>query len=124
MASFGVALPLTKNATAGFTMIKSFRKLVKQNIKMLVLTNPGERVMEPAFGVGIKRMLFENYDTSTFLRAKEDIRTQVKRYMPAVQVVEVLFDASPANQDRNTIGITIYFAVPDIGMTEMLEFTI
>jgi phage baseplate assembly protein W len=124
MASFGVALPLTKNSADGFTMIKSFRKLIKQNLKMLVLTHPGERVMEPAFGVGIKRLLFENYDDSAFLRAKEAIRTQTKRYMPAVQVVEVLFDVSPANQDRNTVGITIFFAVPDIGMTEMLEFTI
>ena len=64
MASIGVALPITKDSSDGFTMLKSFRKTIKQNFKMLILTSPGERVMEPEFGVGIRRFLFENYDDS------------------------------------------------------------
>jgi len=105
-------------------MLKDFRKLIAQNLKMLVLTNPGERVMEPGFGVGIRTLLFENYNNGAFEKARDAINKQTAKYMPAVKVVQVLFDDSAANQDRNILGIQIYYAVPDIGMTEMLQFTI
>mgnify|MGYP003626359210 FL=1 len=124
MASFGVALPIQRDSADGFRMLKNFRKLIKQNLKMLVLTNPGERVMEPGFGVGIRTLLFENYNNGAFEKVRTTINEQTAKYMPAVQVVQVLFDDSPINQDRNTLGIQIYYAVPDIGMTEMLQFTI
>ena len=59
MASYAVRLPLTQDTGDGYTMIKRIKTLVRQNLKMLVLTNPGERVMEPEYGVGIKTFLFE-----------------------------------------------------------------
>ena len=49
MSSIGIKLPLTYNSADGFTMIKTIRQMIKQNFKMLILTNPGERVMEPQF---------------------------------------------------------------------------
>ena len=67
MSSFGVALPITKNSIDGFTMIKSFRRLIKQNLKMLILTAPGERVMEPEFGVGLRNFLFQNFLSQTYV---------------------------------------------------------
>jgi len=50
MASFSVALPLEFDATDGFRMIKEFNSLIRQNLKMILLTDPGERVMDPLFG--------------------------------------------------------------------------
>ncbi len=61
MASLAVKLPLTPDSGDGFTMIKGLRALIKQNFKMLLLTIPSERVMEPEFGVGLKRFLFQNF---------------------------------------------------------------
>ena len=60
MSSLGVKLPLARDSSDGFGMIKNFKTMIKQNFKMLLLTNPGERVMEPDFGVGRKKFLFEN----------------------------------------------------------------
>ena len=55
MASFGVALPLSLDTADGFVMLKDIRNLAKQNLKMLILTLPGERVMKPKFGVGLSK---------------------------------------------------------------------
>ena len=52
-------LPLTYDESEGYRMNKKFAEMVLQNLKMLLLTNPGERIMEPDFGVGLKRYLFE-----------------------------------------------------------------
>tara|TARA_Y100000310_G_scaffold150540_1_gene150018 strand:+ start:535 stop:903 length:369 start_codon:yes stop_codon:yes gene_type:complete len=122
MASFGVALPLTRNSADGFTMLKNFRKVAKQNLKMLILTAPGERVMEPDFGVGLRRFLFQNFSTSIFSEMENKIREQAAIYLPAITIIRVVFDA--AEIDRNQLGISIKFSIPDIGASEMLEFTI
>ena len=122
MASFGVALPLTRNSIDGFTMLKDFNRVVKQNLKMLLLTNPGERVMNPNFGVGLKRMIFENFDDSVFGRAESRIRNQIQAFMPAIRILRIDFDSS--NMDRNLLGIRLSYAVPNVGMTDILEFTL
>ena len=122
MASFGVALPITRDTTDGFTMIKSFKKLANQNLKMLILTAPGERVMEPEFGVGIRNYLFEQFNSSTYAKIDDAIRRQVATYMPAIQIIGIEF--SGERQDSNQLQMRIKFSIPDIGITEMLEFTI
>jgi len=43
--------------------IKSIEAVLEnctQLLKMIVLTNPGEKLMDPAFGAGIRKLLFEN----------------------------------------------------------------
>jgi phage baseplate assembly protein W len=65
--------------------------MVNQNLKMLILTNPGERVMEPEFGVGIKQFLFESFSSDVYARIDNKIREQVQEYMPIVTVEEVNF---------------------------------
>ena len=122
MASFGVALPITQNATDGFTMIKSFKKLATQNLKMLILTAPGERVLEPEFGVGMRKYLFENFNSSTYAKIDTNIKEQVKIYMPAIRIDGIEF--SGRNQDQNRLLLRIKFSIPNIGITEMLQFTI
>ena len=48
-----VKLPLFYDPVDGpYTLLKTMREVGAQNLKMLVLTNPGERIMNPDFGVG------------------------------------------------------------------------
>ena len=51
MAGFAPKLPLTQDSGDGFTLIKDFETMIRQNLKMLILTIPGERVMDPEYGV-------------------------------------------------------------------------
>lgn len=60
MSSLSVALPLKYSSIDGFEMNKDLKSLFRQNLKMLILTDPGERVMQPDFGVGMRRYLFQN----------------------------------------------------------------
>ena len=62
---YGLApqLPITFNRRDGIANIKNYKLLALQNLKMLVLTIPGERIMDPEFGVGIYALLFENFSS-------------------------------------------------------------
>ena len=53
-------LPLQLDKDGNFVKIDDFIQNCKQKLRMIILTNPGEKIMEPNFGVGIKRYLFES----------------------------------------------------------------
>ena len=60
MNGIGPELPLSRDEKHGvYSLIVSYREEVKQNFKNLLLTSPGERMMNPDFGVGMRRYLFE-----------------------------------------------------------------
>lgn len=122
MSSLAIKLPLIRDDADGFETVKSFRSLVKQNFKMLLLTDRGERVMEPNYGVGLKKYLFENFDQSTFSRIETDILEQVSIYMPIVAIQEISFQ--PSDQFSNRLNIKIAYAIPEIAAKDLLQFTI
>lgn len=122
MSSLAVKLPLERDPSDGFGMIKSFKNLIKQNFKMLLLTNPGERVMEPDFGVGIRTFLFENFTESTFAKIERKIIKQTGIYLPAVAINEIFFD--PGQQESNTLSVRIRYSIPNLNIRDLLEFTI
>ena len=122
MSSFSVALPLTRDTTDGFRMNKNFRSLTRQNLKMLILTNPGERVMEPNFGAGVRTLLFENFSVDVQSQISNKIKEQVKIYMPGIKINSINFDAT--DQDSNKLGIVITYSIPAVGVSDLLKFTI
>ncbi len=122
MSSLGVKLPIVQDHIDGFAVIRDFETLIKQNLKMLILTAPGERIMEPEFGVGMRNYLFENFNNQTYLNIERKIREQVEIYMPMINLLNIGFDGSDI--ERNTLGLQIFYSVPDIGITDLLQFTI
>jgi phage baseplate assembly protein W len=122
MASLAVKLPITKNTADGFEMIKDFQTLIKQNFKMLLLTHPGERVMEPSFGVGVQKYLFENFSQKTFSDIEAKIIEQVQIYMPVITIREVNFAEDIAN--TNKLYINIQYSIPTLNVQDLIEFTI
>ena len=122
MSSLAPKLPLTVDSGDGYTAIKNFKALIKQNFKMLILTNPGERVMEPEFGVGIRQFLFENFQSDVYARIDQTIREQVSNYLPVVAITSIEFGTS--NIEDNTLAIRLEYRIPDIAVSDLLEFTI
>ena len=121
MATLGVKLPITRDSINGFTMLADFHSTIKQNLKMIVLTNPGERVMIPDFGVGIMSYLFENFNDNVFVEIENNIREQVAIYLPVVTIKRILFDNT--NESTNTLGVSIEYIIPALGIKDLLEFT-
>ena len=74
-----VSLPFSFDGYSGkYKMNKTYRDVVKQNFKHLMLTSPGERVMEPTFGVGLYNFLFELNNEFTRIDIRERIFEQVR----------------------------------------------
>lgn len=123
---FSVKLPLTPDAVDGFYKLnKTFGEVAKQNIKMIVLTAPGERMMNPDFGVGIRNYLF-NSDMGAYEKLSTTIRDQVRKYAPYINIRSV--DLIPLNReagigglDQNYLGVKINYYIPNLNVSEDLE---
>jgi len=122
MSGIAPKLPLALDSSNGYALLKTMRAVIKQNFKMLILTVPGERVMDPAYGVGMKTYLFNSFNENTYADIDSKIREQTKTYMPFVKIRSVSFGV--ADQDTSQLGIAIKYSIPRIGVTDLLEFTI
>ena len=91
-------LPLSRGEKYGFYhLIEDYPTLARQNLKMLVMTIPGERVMDPEFGVGLRRYLFESATSDIYDKIRERLLSQVQKYLPYIQILAVDY-STPENQ--------------------------
>lgn len=85
-------IPLTLSSTDGlYTLTKNFRENTKQSLKMIVLTSPGERIMDPLFGVGARQFLFEQFSVNMYRSFQAKLIKQITKYLPIIDIVEVNF---------------------------------
>ena len=91
MAGISVKLPLSRDPESGYRLNKTVRELARQNLKMLVLTAPGERIMIPEFGVGLRNYLFENITSEVFHDLRQEIISQAQTYLPYILINSVNF---------------------------------
>ncbi len=95
---------------------------VAQSIRLILLTEQGERIMRPDFGAGLGRFLFQPNTAATHRLIEEKIRTALGRWEPriALENVEVLPDPS---EPRRAIA-TIRYRLVSTGAADRLEMTV
>lgn len=81
---------------------------VKESIKNLILTDPGERLMQPFIGGGIRALLFENITPAVIKIIEDRVRTTVEIYEPRAELIDVTVSS---NIDDNQVGVTVRFYV-------------
>lgn len=113
--------PLSFSEFGDFSNITGIRELIKQNFKNLLLTVPGERIMMPDFGVGLSRYLFEfSFGASSAYGDMEaKIKSQVLKYLPYIQIINISTTRSNTNEYLGSVQIT-YFIKP-LSITDVLE---
>ena len=119
-AGLAIRLPIT---TSRMDLIQNYEDLVKQNFKMLLLTSPGERVMDLNFGVGLRNFLFEVNDNITYEAVASKIREQSSLYLPFIEVQEIDFSTPEDDPDQfpNTIRTSITFKIVPLQVTSLLQ---
>jgi len=110
--SVGLEMPLGRQPGSGdgyFTSTKTTIDAVKEDIKMLLLTQQGERLFQPLLGMNIRRFLFEQITENTVIEIENDIVSTFSRWLPFVQLNDINIDIS--EQDKNRIKIDVNFNI-------------
>jgi phage baseplate assembly protein W len=78
---------------------------IKADLMHLILTRKGQRLYNPDFGTDLLKFIFEPDDTLTLAQVKAEISNVVKKYLPKLQVNQVIVDQSPDSEYAAVIRI-------------------
>ena len=81
---------------------------VKQSIKNLVLTDPGERLMQPFIGGGIRALLFENITPAVLNLIENLVKSTINTYEPRADIINV---SASSKYDDNTVNVVVNFYI-------------
>ena len=117
---YGIApkLPVVIAPSQGFVNTLTLKENVQQNLKNLLLTSPGERIMDVEFGVGVRNFLFENFKD---VNLESKIYEQVSTYMPFLDLIAV--DVQP-DPDHGVLSVEITYSISNVLSEETLTVSI
>ena len=79
---------------------------VREAMRVILMTEPGERLRLPEFGAGLGRFLFEPNILSTHTQMRQRIADALKRWEPRIQVEEVDVQADSVDPQAAIATIT------------------
>jgi phage baseplate assembly protein W len=109
--SVGVTLPLRKGNNGYFEVSYTTKDQIKSNIKSLLLTQKGERLMQPTFGSDLRRYLFEPISSNLDSFIEDSITEAINTWMPYVTVESIIYDTSNDLKDMNRIDLELKYSL-------------
>ena len=122
MPDYTIKWPIEFNAKApGYTTLDqdTLKDVAIFNLKNILLTVPGERIMQPTFGVGVKTYLFEHNGQVDVGQLQGEIMNQVSIWAPYINIQNIDISFS-----TNQMSIRIEFALPSIQLSDVLNLDI
>lgn len=100
----GWSFPPEFSIRAGVRMV-SAEEDIRQSLVIVLATAPGERVMRPAFGAGIKQQVYESINETTITILKDTIKRAILFFEPRVVVEAITTDSTLALEGRLDFSI-------------------
>jgi phage baseplate assembly protein W len=107
-----VRIPVAPDERGTIGTIEDYEESVKQQLKNIILTNPGERIYDSNYGVGIRLILFDQKTQFTLSELKARINAQIARYAPYVELQDVA--VTSIEEDENAISVKIFYSIRSI----------
>ena len=102
--AIGVSLPF--NGPGVFKSTYTTKDQIKSNLVNLLLTDTGERIMNPNFGTNLKRFLFVGITDSSLDLLKNNILISILNYISEITVTNITL---VPDTDNNLINLTIEY---------------
>ena len=109
---------LTQNPKNDDLALRRDEEAVKESIKNLILTDKGERLMQPLVGGNIRAMLFENITPAVLKMIEEQVRTTIEEYEPRAELIDINVKS---RIDDNKVEVTIRFYITNIAQPIQLN---
>ena len=118
--SVGLSFPLGFVGSRFFNRTKTIEEQAQHNLRNLLLTNLGERPMQPEFGSRLLSVVFEFKDDALI---EEVINEAVEKWLPYITINEVITSVDATNQNRLNVSIDFSVATsPDATDQIVLDF--
>lgn len=116
----GILTPVSFAQSGGtlFSMSFDIKQQIRDNLKNLLLTNRGERLMLNDYGADLRALVTEYNNEDVVNAAISRISSSVEKYMPFVELDNFETRVEPSN-NGSTIGVVVRvtYSVPSIGLS-------
>lgn len=94
----GWAMPVGLDPRTGLIATAEYEEDIRQSIRIILETAPGERVMRPNFGCGIHDLVFAALDSTTLHRIRSLVEEALRRCEARIDVLEVTVDEEATSE--------------------------
>ena len=122
--AYGITLPIKNGETGFFEQAFTSYEQAKSNLKNLLLTKKGDRIMQPNFGTGLQSLLFEQIDDTFEQKIQETITKNVNYWLPYISIKNIDVEMTNELKDQNRVNLSLEFTVGNQIDLQELTFTV
>jgi hypothetical protein len=93
---------------------------IQQALVMILETEPGERLMRPDFGCGLRRFLQQPNNGATRAQIEREVTDSLKRWEPRIELIEVR--VQPDEQVASALWIVVDYRLKLDGRRDNLVY--
>lgn len=95
---------------------------IRQAIRLLITTEPGERIMRPAYGCPLSQLMFAPNDDTTAGLAIHFVRRAVETWEPRVEILSL--DANPDPDEQGILRISMEYRIRRSQIVDRLDMPV
>jgi phage baseplate assembly protein W len=122
--AYGITLPIKRGGNGYFEQAFTSFEQAKSNLKNLLLTKQGERIMQPQFGTGLEALLFEPMDDEFETKLTDVITQSVNYWLPYINIEQIDIEMTDEMKDRHIAHMKIQFTVGNQIELQEITFTV
>lgn len=101
----GWAWPVQLDPRTGRVATVAYEEDIRQSMRIILETPPGERLMRPNFGCGIHDLVFEALDSTTIQRIRSTVEEALRRCEARIDVLSVEVDEAATSEGKLLVEI-------------------
>jgi phage baseplate assembly protein W len=116
----GWSFPTAADPASGDVSLSAYERDVKEAIRIILQTAPGERVMRPEFGCGIHDLVFAEINATTVAAVDASVRDALTTFEPRIELLDIAVD--PIEALSGLLLIKIDYRVRRTNQTDNLVY--
>lgn len=101
----GWAMPVELDPRTGTVLSVEHEEDIRQSIRIILETAPGERVMRPNFGCGIHELVFTAVDSTTIQLMRSAVEEALRRCEARIDVLRVEIEEEATSEGKLLVEI-------------------
>lgn len=118
----GWQFPFEISKEHGRVATSSDSENIRQSVRIILLTEPGERMMHPKFGTKLHQFLFENGSSQTREMICREVCHSLRMWEKRIQDIHV--EAQMAPEDQGELHVAVTYRIVDREEEERVEVTV
>lgn len=107
----GWKFPFEISGEHGRVAISEWKENIRESVRIILLTEPGERMMHPHFGTKLHQFLFESMDSQTEEMIRREVCYSLEMWEKRIQDIEVRTDFGP--EKLGVIHVMVSYCIKD-----------